>query len=82
MANFDETLQAARVQAENQLDEVLGVMRLELQKVPTEHRFEMMLMILKRIGPDPFVMWVGYCIALERLLLSEEIDREFGSAPE
>lgn len=82
MANYDETLAAAREQAESKLDDVLQLMREELHGVPSEHRFEMMMLILKRIDLDPFVAWVIVAVAAERLLLHEELDQDLAPPAE
>lgn len=79
--NYDETLRAAREMGETQLDDILAMMRVELGDVPTEHRFEFMLSRVSQLPVDPFVAWVGYTVALERLLTMEGLERDLAPPP-
>lgn len=71
-----EMLRAAREEAERALDGLLDVAREEMDGIPTEGRFKLMLASIARLDPSQALLAAVAVVAVERILMRERLDFE------
>ncbi len=76
MSSDDETMSLAEIReiAEVQLDQMLRMAHEDLRDLTTEQRFGVITSSLSRLPISRAVLMVGYAVAIERLVMREQLD--------